>query len=151
MNEALYYEDVEIGDDLDTVERVVGLEQVKAFLATREGRLRGPSRFTDDAHARGEGLPGAIVPGGLNVAMVSQLLTGWSPSVTLKRLEVVFRQTVPHNSPLHIKGVVTAKHVVHDEPQVECDVFMEDELGNPLVIGHATVVLPRRSTSEESL
>jgi acyl dehydratase len=145
MNEMLYYEDVDIGDDIEAVERVVGPEQVKAFLATRSGRLRGPSRFTDDAHARGEGLPGAIVPGGLNVAMVSQLLTGWSPSVTLKRLEVVFRQVVPHNRPLHIKGVVTAKQVVYHEPQLECDVFIEDEAGNPLVLGYATVVLPMRA------
>jgi acyl dehydratase len=150
MNVALYYEDVEIGDEIDAVERIVSPAQVHAFLAIRGSRSIGPSRFTDDAYARGEGLPGAIVPGGLNVAMVSQLLTGWSPTVTLKRLEVVFRQSVPHNAPLQIKGVVTAKHVVDDEPQLECDVFIEDEAGNPLVIGHATVVLPMRAAEAKN-
>jgi acyl dehydratase len=149
MNVALYYEDVEVGDDIEAVERVVSPEQVHAFLAIR-GRSTGPNRFTDDAHARGEGLPGAIVPGGLNVAMVSQLLTGWSPTVTLKRLEVVFRHSVPHNRPLHIKGIVTAKQVVGDEPQLACDVFIEDEAGTPLVIGHVIVVLPRRAGEAKS-
>ena len=105
----------------------------------------GPSRFTDDAYARSEGLPGAIVPGALNMAMMSQPLTGWSPTLTVKKLEVVFRQVVPHNSPLSLKGIVTAKHVVDDEPQLECDLSMEDEDGTPHVIGNATVVLPMRA------
>ena len=141
MNAELYYEDIEIGDEIDPVERSVSLEQVRAFLAIRGG-VSDPSRFTDDAYARSEGLPGAIVPGAMNSAMMAQLLTGWSPTVTLKKMEVVFRQVVPHNSPLEIKGVVTSKHVVGDEPQINCDVFIESEEGTVHVIGHATVVLP---------
>jgi hypothetical protein len=82
----------------------------------------------------------------LNIALLAQLLTGWSPTVTLKRLEAVFRQPVPHNTPLQLKGVVTAKQVRANEPQLECDVFIEDELGNPLVIGHATIILPMRAS-----
>ena len=146
MNPDLYYEDAEVGDDIGPVERVVDAEQVGAFLRIRGGEV-GPSRFTDDACARDEGLPGAIVPGGMNIAMASQLLTGWSPTVTLKKLEVVFRQVVLHGRPIQLKGVVTAKHVVDGEPRLECDVFIEDEEDTPLVIGHATVVLPMRATS----
>jgi acyl dehydratase len=141
MNAELYYEDIEIGDEIDPVERLVSLEQVRAFLAIRGG-ISDPSRFTDDAYARSEGLPGAIVPGAMNSAMMAQLLTGWSPTITLKKMEVVFRQVVPHNSPLEIKGVVTSKQVVDGEPQLNCDVFIESEEGTVHVIGHATVVLP---------
>lgn len=144
MNAALYYEDVEIGDDIETEERIVTLEQVRAFLAIRSDRS-GPTRFTDDAHARSEGLPGAIVPGAMSTAMVAQLLTGWSPTVTLKKLDVSFRRVVPHDTPLELKGIVTAKHVIDDEPQVECDVLLESEEGTTHVIGHATVVLPMRT------
>ena len=144
MNAALYYEDVEIGDEIDAIERTVNLEQVQAFLAIRSERSR-LTRFTDDAHARTEGLPGAIVPGAINTALVAQLFTGWSPTVTLKKLDVSFRQVVPHNAPLEIKGVVTAKRVVHNEAQVECDVFMENAEGGTHVIGHAVVALPMRA------
>ena len=145
MNTGLYYEDIEIGDEIGPIERTVTLQQVQAFLAIRSDRS-GPTRFTDDAHARSEGLPGAIVPGAVNTALVAQLLTGWSPTVTLKKLDVSFRQVVRHNTLLEIKGVVTAKHVIDQEPQVECDVFMENEDGAVHVIGQATVVLPVRTT-----
>jgi acyl dehydratase len=145
MNDELYYEDVEIGDEIESIERTVSLEQVCAFLAIRGG-MSGPSRFTDDAHARHEGLPYAIVPGALNSAMLAQLLTSWSPTVYLKKFEVSFRRPVPHNTALELKGVVTAKQVVDDEPQVDCDVFIESEEGTVHVIGHATVVLPQQSS-----
>jgi acyl dehydratase len=144
MSPDLYYEDVEIGDEIGPVERSVSREQVDAFLRIR-GMTPGPSRFTDDEHARKEGLPGAIVPGGMNIAMASQLLTGWSPTVDLKRLEVSFRKVVPHNTPIELKGIVTDKHIVDDEARVECDVAIENEDGASHVIGNATIVLPRRS------
>lgn len=118
MNEPLYYEDADIGDEIDAIERTVSLEQVRTFLAIR-GDVREPSRFTDIAHAKSEGLPYAIVPGALNSAMLAQLLTSWSPTVYLKKFEVSFRRPVPHNTELELKGVITAKHVMDDEPQ--CD------------------------------
>ncbi|MBM3222979.1 MAG: hypothetical protein FJZ47_04130 [Candidatus Tectomicrobia bacterium] len=144
MNTALYYEDIAIGDEIGPLERTVTLEQVQTFLAIRSTRP-GPTRFTDEAQARSEGLPGPIVPGAVNTAMVAQLLTGWSPTIRLKKLEVSFRQVVRHNTLLEIKGVVTAKQVVDQEPQVECDVFMENDEGAVHVMGHAIVVLPMRS------
>jgi hypothetical protein len=49
---------------------------------------------------------------------------------------------VPHNTELELKGVITAKEVINDEPQVNCDVFIESAEGTVHVIGHATVVLP---------
>ncbi|MCI0440290.1 MAG: hypothetical protein L0177_14340 [Chloroflexi bacterium] len=140
----LYYEDIEIGDDIGPIERVVTDEQVLEFQAIRE-RDSQPSRFTDDAIARSEGLPGAIVPGAMNIAMLSQLITGWSPSVALKKIDVVFRQVVLHNRPLRVQGVVTDKAIVGGAAQVECDVYIENEQGARLVIGKAIVALPKRA------
>jgi acyl dehydratase len=141
----LYFEDVEIGDEIESIECSVSREQVRAFLAIR-GDVREPSRFTDDAYARREGLPYAIVPGALNSAILAQLLTSWSPTVFLKKFEVSFRRPVPQHTELELKGVVTAKDIVDGEPQVNCDVFIESEEGTVHVIGHATVVLPMQST-----
>ena len=140
---ALYFEEVEIGDEIGPVHRVVTDEQVHEFSNLR-GPDRGPSRFTDAEVARREGLPGPIVPGSMTIAMISQLLTGWSPTVNLKKVDVVFRQVALHNVPLEIKGIVTDKRVADGEPQVDCDVFMESDAGARLVIGSATVALPRR-------
>ena len=135
------FDDVEIGDDIGPVERVVTNRQVRRFLAIRENDT-GANRFTDDEFAKGEGLPGAIVPGAMNIAMMSQLLTGWSDSVSLRKLDVVFRQPVPHERTLLLKGIVTDKEVKDGVPTLTCDVFLEDEEGSKLVIGSATVVLP---------
>ncbi len=144
MNSEIYYEDVEIGDDIGPVRRIINKKKVEEFLRLRGGPF-GLNRFTDDASAGKEGLPGAIIPGGMNIAMVSQLLTGWSSTITLKKLDVIFRQVVLHNRPLHLKGIVTDKNVVDGEPQLACDVFLVYEEGMPLLIGHAIVALPMKT------
>ena len=141
QGEKLKFDDVEIGDEIGPVERVVTNPQVRRFLAIRESDP-GATRFTDDEFAKSEGLPGAIVPGAMNIAMMSQLLTGWSDAVSLRKLDVVFRQPVPHGRTLLLKGIVTDKELADGVPTLTCDVFLENEEGSKLVIGSATVILP---------
>ena len=142
-NVALYFEDVEMGDDVGPIERVVSTDQVREFLQVW-GTQSGPSRFTDPETAKSEGLPGAIVPGAMNIALMSQIITGWSPSAALTKLDVVFRGMVPHNTALKLQGIVTDKQIVDGQPRLECDLFMENPEGTRLVIGTATVTLPTR-------
>ena len=137
----LSFENVEVGDDIGPVDRVVTDEQVREFVSIWQ-QSRGPNRFTDEAVAKKEGLSGPIVPGAMNIAIMSQLLTGWSPAVVLRKLDVVFRQVVPHNAPLQLRGIVTDKRMVDGEPQLECDVMLENDQGDRLIIGKATVALP---------
>ena len=139
----LYFEDVEIGDDIGPKERIVDVEQVRRFLSVR-GSTPVDSRFTSDEHAKREGLAGAIVPGAMNITILSQLLTGWADTVRLRKLDVVFRGMVPHNRPLTLSGIITDKDVVDGEPRLECDVFLQNEEGTRLVIGNAIVLLPMR-------
>ena len=93
--------------------------------------------------AKREGLPNAIVPGSMNIAILGQLVTNWSQTVILRKLDVVFRGMVPHNRPLTLKGIVTDKVLVEGVPQLDIDVVMENEEGTPLVIGKATVTIPK--------
>ena len=139
----LYYEDVDFGDDIGPVERVVDVEQVRRFMSVRGG-TPGDSRFTSDEYAKKEGLSGAIVPGAMNITILSQLLTGWADTVRLRKLDVVFRGMVPHNQPLTLSGIITDKDIVDGEPRLECDVFMQNAEGTRLVIGNAIVILPMR-------
>ena len=80
----------------------------------------------------------------MNIAVMSQLITGWSPTVKLVKLDVVFRSPVLHNRPLTLKGMITDKDIIDDDPRIECDITMENEEGTPHVIGKATVSLPIR-------
>ncbi len=142
-NANLYFEDVEMGDDVGPIERVVTTDQVKEFVRVW-GSQSGPDRFTDQEAAKSEGLPGAIVPGAMNIALMSQIVTGWTPEATLTKLDVVFRGMVPHDTALKLQGIVTDKHLVEGQPRIECDLFMENPEGTRLVIGTATVQLPMR-------
>ena len=140
---AHYFEDVDVGYEIGPVERVITDEQVSEFVRFWESE--GPrTRFTDPEVAEEFDLPGPIVPGAMNVALLFQLITGWSDTATLRVLDVVFRQVVQHNTPLLLKGIVTGKSVVDGEPRLECDVLIQDEEGVSLVIGKATVALPAR-------
>ena len=142
--DGVYYDDVDLGDEVGPVVRTVSDDQVIEFTQVW-GREEGPTRFTSREKAQSEGLPEAIVPGAMNIAIMSQLITAWSPTVRLIKLDVVFRSPVLHNRPLTLRGMITDKDVVDGEPQIECDVTMENEEGTPHVIGKATVSLPVRS------
>lgn len=141
--DGVYYDDVDLGDEVGPVIRTVSDDQVIEFTQVW-GREEGPTRFTSREKAQSEGLPEAIVPGAMNIAIMSQLITAWSPTVRLVKLDVVFRSPVLHNRPLTLRGMITDKDVVDGQPQIECDVTMENEEGTPHVIGKATVSLPVR-------
>ena len=139
----IYFEDLELGDEIGPVRREVTDEQVRQFVGIW-GREDRPNRFTSAEVAKSEGLPNAIVPGAMNIALMSQLITGWSSTAALRKLDVVFRGLVPHHQPLTLKGLITDKELVDGVPRLEVDIVMEDEEGTPLVIGKATVSISER-------
>ena len=143
MKKNLYFEDVEIGDDIGLIKRSVTDENVIEFVSVREKEIT-PSRFTSNEVANSEGMPEAIVPGPMNIALMSQILTDWSDTVCLLKIDVVFRQTVPHNNDLTFSGIVTDKDETGDSTKLECDVVMENSDGVKLVIGTGVIALPNK-------
>ena len=116
---------LKLGDDIGPVTKIVNDEQVVEFVSLRSPDPT-PSRFTSEESAKEEGLPGAIVPGAMNIALV-------------------FRQMVPHNQPLLLSGIITDKDESGETTDLECDIVMENSEGVKLVIGHAEFALPRKS------
>ena len=143
MKKNLYFEDVEIGDDIGPIKRSVTDEDVIEFVSVREKEIT-PSRFTSNEVANSEGMPEAIVPGPMNIALMSQILTDWSETVCLLKIDVVFRQTVPHNQDLTFSGIVTDKDETGSSTKLECDVVMENSDGVKLVIGTGVIALPNK-------
>ena len=137
-----YYDQVELGDELAPVEKVATDQAVSDF-CDMWGNPGNP-RFIDNEAAKSEGLPGAMVPGIMIMAYMTQFLSHWAEGGSLKKLDAVFRQVVLHEQPLRLVGVVTDKNRVEGENQVECDVYIENADGERLVGGKATVVLPDR-------
>ena len=62
-----YFEDVEIGDELEELEICPTTDDVVRYVNV--ARMANP-RFTDDEYARGEGLSGAIIPGNINLGFL---------------------------------------------------------------------------------
>ncbi|MFH1140724.1 MAG: MaoC/PaaZ C-terminal domain-containing protein [Chloroflexota bacterium] len=142
MNVTRYCDQVEMGDELASVEKEVTDQMVLDFCEVWSGG-GGMGRFTDHEAARKEGLPGAILPGIMSMSYMAQFLAGWADGGLVKKLDVVFRQPVVHPQTISLVGVITDKNQVGDENQVECDVYIQNSHGDRLVGGKATVVLPR--------
>ena len=143
MNKKLYFEDVDIGDEIGPVTRTVSDEEVIQFVSIRDEKVT-PSRFTSKEFANSEGLDEAIVPGAMNIALMSQVLTNWSETVCLLKIDVVFRGTVPHNKDLVFSGIITDKDETGESTKLECDIVMENSDGVKLVIGTGIIALPNK-------
>ncbi len=76
-----YFEDIDIGDEIAELEICPTTADVVRFVDV--ARMQS-GRFTDDAYARQEGLPGAIVPGNMSLGFLSRMLTEFFPTGTIR-------------------------------------------------------------------
>ncbi len=140
----MFFEDIELGDEIGPLEKVAADEDVIDFC-----NLWGPptpNRFTDADEAAKSKLSGPIVPGIMTMALMAQLFTDWSSEDSLKDLNLVFRQSVPHNKTLIIGATVTDTRQEGEEHLIDCDVVMTGQESERYVIGTATVSLPSRNS-----
>ena len=137
-----YFDDVEMGDEIGPLVKVVSDEEVVNFCEQWGNPM--PNRFTDPEIAEKSRLPGPILPGVMSMAIMAQLLTQWAGPAAVKDLDLVFRQPVPHNKPLSIAATVTDTRQEDGENLVECDILMTGEQGERYVGGTALISLPSR-------
>jgi acyl dehydratase len=136
---AVYFEDVDIGDEINSLACTPTRELIAAYVKACNITEK---RFTDDAYARSLGMDGIIAPGNMGLAFLSRMITDWAPGSVLRKLEVRFRGFIKPGDQLVCKGIVVEKHARGSENTVECDVFIENEKGDRSVAGSATVILP---------
>jgi len=134
---AVRFENLEPGDELAPVTIDLSSDFVRAHAIAME--MNAP-RFTDEAGARAEGLPGQITPGNMSLGLLSRTLLGWLPGARLERIGTTFRGLARAGVPAKIQAMITEKD--DDARRIECDVWMENEGGDRLVIGTATLRFP---------
>ena len=134
------YDEVQIGDALGPEEMYLSKDQVRAY--ARATGMYVP-RFTDDEGARKEGLPGMITPGNMSLAILSKLVTDWvgASGARMVRLGTTYRQPVLPDHTIALHGFVTHKNDA--DHTAEMDVWIENEDGERLVIGTASVQFPK--------
>ena len=92
----------------------------------------------DHAYAKSVGLPGVILHGLLKAAFIGQLVTDWlGDRGTLRSLDVSYRGIDMPGHAYTCKGRVTRV----DGPDVELEVWGEDEAGKRTTVGSAAVTM----------
>jgi hydroxyacyl-ACP dehydratase HTD2-like protein with hotdog domain len=137
-----YIEDVQAGEALPTVVRTPSQVQLFMFSAITWNIHR---IHYDKEYAVSEGHPAPLVHGPLQGAFLGQYLTDWGgPEAVLKKIGWANRGRAFVDEPYAIKGRITEKRLVQDQGLVDCEIWTENGAGERLLVGMATMVLPRR-------
>ena len=129
--------DVEFGVELPVFEPDTSLANVQRF-----GNASGwnSPRFTDHAHARKEGFPGALVPGIMSQGFLAAMIHRWAPGAEIENVDTIFRAPVIVDVAHRISGVVT--DIDEDTGLVEIDLTLVNAADETRVLGTASVRLP---------
>ncbi len=142
MSEQLYFEDVEEGMELPTVEKNPTTQQLVKYAGASGDYYQ---IHYDQEFAKANGLPNVILHGALKNAFLGHLMTNWvGEHGTLRKLSAQYRGMDVPGTPIYAKGVVTKKYVENGENLVECDIWLENHKGEKTTPGSALVALPTK-------
>ncbi len=139
----VYAEDVTVGDELPSL--VKG--PIQQIQLTRYAGASGDFNpiHQDEEFARAAGMGGVFAHGMLSMGFVAQALTDWAGAGTVRRLGVRFAALVRVKDVVTCRGRVLSKSSKDGVHTVELEVWAENQRGEKVVAGKATVALPSRS------
>lgn len=140
-----FYEDIDIGSELPAL--VKEPNQVQLFLFSAV--TWNPHRIHYDKDwAQYEGHQDIVVHGPLHGAFLSQLVTDWiGEKGRLRRFGYSNRASAFPGDTLTCKGTVLGKRVADGKHLIDCEIWIENQSGDKLTPGTATVELPSREMS----
>jgi acyl dehydratase len=138
----VYVEDVAVGAELPAL--VKG--PIQQIQLTRYAGASGDFNpiHQDDEFARAAGMGGVFAHGMLTMGFVAQALTDWAGAGTVRRLGVRFTGLVRLKDTVTCRGRVLAKSSKDDVHLVDLEVWAENQRGEKVVTGRATLTLPSR-------
>ncbi len=138
----IYFEDIEIDDDLPTMVKTPTRAQLFMYSAISWNVHR---IHYDEAYAKTEDHPTVLVHGPLQGSFLGQYMTDWvSPGGTLKKIAYSNRGLALPDEPYIVKGCVTGKRIEDGQYLVDCDLRGENNAGEIAAVGSATVIIPSR-------
>jgi 3-methylfumaryl-CoA hydratase len=142
MGKQLYYEDVEEGTEIPSLEKRPSEVQLFLYGAI----TRNPHRIHyDEPFARSEEHPGVLVHGPLQAAFLTNMLMNWiGEEGFLRKLSFTNRGRVIPGDVVTCKGRVIHKHEQDGQHLAECEIWEENQRGEVTIQGAAEVMLPRR-------
>ena len=138
----IYVEDVQVGAELPPL--VKG--PVQQIHLTRYAGASGDFNpiHQDDEFARAAGMGGVFAHGMLSMGWVGQAVTDWAGAGSVRKLGVRFTGLVRLKDTITCRGRVLSRSSKDDVHLVELEVWAENQRGEKVVTGKATVALPSR-------
>jgi acyl dehydratase len=139
----LYVEDVQVGGEL--------LPLVKGPIRQIQlTRYAGASLdfnpiHQDDEFARAAGMGGVFAHGMLTMGFVAQAVTDWAGAGTVRKIAVRFTGLVRLKDMVTCRGRVVDVRSKNGTHLVDLEVWAENQTGDKVVTGKATVALPSRA------
>ena len=135
----IYYEDIAVDDELPTIERTPTEDAAIDFFG--RDNPTNPA-FRDAEVGRKQGFGGALVPGNLKIAWLTQFVSSWAgPEASVRNLRVAFRRPDIAGRPLTLAGRVVDKRQEDGRNVIELEVVTLAE-GEPSVRANVQVDVP---------
>jgi acyl dehydratase len=139
----VYFEDVEVGQEIPAFVRQTNLMHWNRFAAVNDEFI--PIHMDDDA-GRAAGQAGAFGMGNLRWSYLLNALRDWAgDDVDIRELGVQFRAINNKDDILTTRAVVTEKKEEDGEHLVVLEVDVVNQNGEPTTPGRAVVALPSRA------
>jgi acyl dehydratase len=143
MAPQFYFEDVEIGQEIPSLEKDPTTQQLVRYAGASGDFYQ---IHYDKDFALANGLPGVILHGALKNAFLGQLMTDFAGAYgRLRKLAVQYRGMDQPGAKIVGRGKITKKRVDNGEHLVDCEIWLENAKGEKTTPGSATVILPSRA------
>jgi acyl dehydratase len=138
----VYFDDVEVGTDVPPLVKT----PIQQIQLTRYAGASGDFNpiHQDDEFARAAGMGSVFAHGMLSMGFVAQALTEWAGPGTIRRLGVRFTGLVRLKDVVTCRGRVLGKSSKDELNLVDLEVWAENQQGEKVVTGRATLVLPSK-------
>jgi acyl dehydratase len=132
---------VAVGDTLPAFSRVAELETWNRYASVNYEFV--PIHMDDEA-GRAAGYPGAFAMGNLGWTYMHNAVRDWvADAGRILTMTCQFRSPTTRGMTVSVRGTVTDVRAEGDTSIVSLDVWLEDQGGNQLIPGTATVALDR--------
>jgi len=141
----VYFDDVKVGDELPPL--VKG--PIQQIQLTRYAGASGDFNpiHQDDAFAKAAGMGGVFAHGMLSMGFVAQSITDWVGAGRVRKVAVRFAGLVRLGDVITCRGKVLEKRPAKDggdRHEVDVELWAENQKGEKVVTGRATVTVPSR-------
>lgn len=139
----LYYEDVQVGDDIPKLVK----SPVSHLQLVRYAGASGDFNplHTDPKIGELVGIGGIIAHGMLIMGFVGQMLSDYVGPTALRKFDVRFKGMTRLDDVITCTGTITEKYEAGDEARIAGKVQAADQNGEVKVAGTFVAALPRRS------